>query len=108
MECGRAWASSESAQDFLCAGELGLGDEDQDLGALGIHAELETGEIVGTGESRLIGIDFKGHVVLLEQGDEAGGFGGFKGAELVEEGFCVGHGVGVALRFPGLEDVRAG
>lgn len=108
MECGRAWASSESAQDFLCAGELGLGDEDQDLGALGIHSELETGEIVGTGESRLIGIDFEGHVVFLEQGDEAGGLGGFKGAELVEERFCVGHGGGVAWRFPCLEDVRAG
>ena len=47
---------------------------------------METGEIVGTGESRLIGIDFEGHVVFLEQGDEAGGFGGVEGAELVEEG----------------------
>lgn len=69
---------------------------------------MEAGEIVGAGKSGLVGFDFKGHVVLLEQVDEAGGFGGFKGAELVEEGFCVGHGVGVALRFPGLEDVRAG
>ena len=69
---------------------------------------METGEIVGTGESRLIGIDFEGHVVFLEQGDETGGLGGVEGAKLVKEGFCVGPGGGVALRFLGLEVVRAG
>jgi len=63
---------------------------------------LEAGEIVGAGESRLIGIDFEGHVVFLQQGDETGGLGGVEGAKLVKEGLCVGHGGGVVLRFPSL------
>ena len=39
----------------------------------------------------MIGIDFEGHVVFLEQGDETGGLGGVEGAKLVNgEGEEVG------------------
>jgi hypothetical protein len=75
----------------LGGGEVGFRHEDQDFGAFGIYSELEAGEIVGAGERGRIGLDFVGDVALFEQFDQAGGLGGIKGAELMEEGFVVGH-----------------
>ncbi len=80
------------AHNFLGLGELGLGHKDEDFCAFGIHAKLQAGEIIGARQSGLIGLDLKGHTLLLKFGEQAGGFLGVIGAELMEQGFFVGHG----------------
>lgn len=80
------------AHESLGTGEVGLGNEDEDFVALGVYAELQTGEVVGAGEGVLVGLDLERDAVLIQQFGEAGGLGGVVSAELVKEGFVVGHG----------------